>query len=495
MDHSQNHPLRVLFLTAEFDPYAKVGGLGDYSGSLPRSIKVLGAAQNRPVDIRVAIPYHGQFHPQLPQYKKSADITVDIGNEEAHGSAYEFIHEKVPLYLIRRSGKAAGYRAIYNRTQLDDARKFVFYSLAIADLVKKLGWMPDVVHANDWHTALSLHYFAGLRKKNQLFRSIKLLQVIHNMPYLGEGSRGVMKKFGIRPVKSDLIPEWAKFLPLPMGLVSADWIATVSPSYAEELTTKEFSSGLAEFFLANRDKTTGILNGIDTTIWDPEFDPLIPSQFSAANLENRQANKEAVLNDLGLRIDGRKPLLVFISRLTPQKGVDIILKSLPKLLDLDWNAVILGCGDKDLETGLSSFEAAHPDRFRAVLEFNNAMAHKLYAAGDILLMPSRYEPCGLSQMIAMRYGCIPVASAVGGLKDSILPADQSNGTGYLFEGSDENSLIPCLRKALLDYQNEKKWSQMQQRAMDKDFSWTRSAGQYIDLYSQLSRTFQELKTA
>jgi starch synthase len=315
------------------------------------------------------------------------------------------------------------------------------------------------------------------------------------MPYLGEGSRGVMKKFGIRPVKSDLIPEWAKFLPLPMGLVSADWIATVSPSYAEELTTKEFSSGLAEFFLANRDKTTGILNGIDTTIWDPEFDPLIPSQFSAANLENRQANKEAVLNDLGLRIDGRKPLLVFISRLTPQKGVDIILKSLPKLLDLDWNAVILGCGDKDLETGLSSFEAAHPDRFRAVLEFNNAMAHKLYAAGDILLMPSRYEPCGLSQMIAMRYGCIPVASAVGGLKDSILPADQSNGTGYLFEGSDENSLIPCLRKALLDYQNEKKWSQMQQRAMDKDFSWTRSAGQYIDLYSQLSRTFQELKTA
>jgi starch synthase len=175
--------------------------------------------------------------------------------------------------------------------------------------------------------------------------------------------------------------------------------------------------------------------------------------------------------------------------------VDIILKSLPKLLDLDWNAVILGCGDKDLETGLSSFEAAHPDRFRAVLEFNNAMAHKLYAAGDILLMPSRYEPCGLSQMIAMRYGCIPVASAVGGLKDSILPADQSNGTGYLIEGSDENSLIPCLRKALLDYQNEKKWSQMQQRAMDKDFSWTRSAGQYIDLYSQLSRTFQELKTA
>ena len=488
MEHSQKPPLRVLFLTAEFDPYAKVGGLGDYSGSLPKSIKVLGASQNHPIDIRVAIPYHGQFHPRLPLYKKSAEITVDTGNTEAYGSAYEFMHQDVPLYLIRRSGKAAGYRAIYNRTQLDDARKFIFFSLAIADLVKKLGWMPDVVHANDWHTALALHHFASLRKKDHIFSSIKLLQVIHNMPYLGEGTQGVMEKFGIRPVKSRLIPEWGKYLPLPMGLVSADWIATVSPSYAEELTTEKFSSGLADFFMANREKTTGILNGIDTTIWDPENDPLISSQFSAANLRDRQANKESVLQELSLTNDGRKPLLVFISRLTPQKGMDIILKSLPELLNLDWNAVILGCGDKDLETGLSSFEAAHPDRFRALLEFNNPMAHKLYAAGDILLMPSRYEPCGLSQMIAMRYGCIPVASAVGGLKDSIVPADQSNGTGYLFESSDENSLIPCLRKALLDYQNEKKWSQMQQRAMGKDFSWTRSAGQYIDLYSQLSRS-------
>lgn len=487
MDQTQDRPLRILFLTAEYDPFAKVGGLGDYSGSLPRSIKSLGASRHRPVDIRVAIPFHGYFHAQLPYFRKSADIDIDMGKAKAYGSAYEFLHENVPLYLIRRSGKAAGYRAIYNRTQLDDARKFVFFSLAVADLIKKIGWMPDVVHANDWHAALALDHLASLRKNDPFFRSIKLLQVIHNMPYLGEGSQGVMHRFGIRPAKSDLIPEWAKYLPLPMGLVSADRIATVSPSYAEELTTKEFSSGLADFFLANRDKTTGILNGIDTNIWDPENDTLIASRFSASEMEGRQANKDSVLKELGLKSDIRKPLLIFISRLTSQKGVDILLKSLPKLLDQDWNAVILGCGQEDLESGLKAFESAHPDRFRAILEFNNPMAHKLYAAGDILLMPSRYEPCGLSQLIAMRYGCIPVASAVGGLKDSIIPADQPHSTGYLFERSDEKYLVPCLEKALHDYQDQKKWSRMQLRAMRKDFSWAHSAGQYIDLFVQISR--------
>lgn len=485
MEHAQHHPLRVLFLTAEYDPFAKVGGLGDYSGSLPKSIKGLGAARHHPVDIRVAIPFHGQFQALLPQFHKSAEITIDTGKAKAHGSVYEFLHEDVPLYLVQRSGKASGYHAIYNRTQLDDARKFVFFSLAVADLVEKIGWMPDVIHANDWHTALALHHFAGQRKKNKSFRSIKLLQVIHNMPYLGEGTQEVMVKYGIRPVKTDLIPEWGKYLPLPMGLVSADWIATVSPSYADELTTEEFSSGLADFFLANLKKTTGILNGIDTSVWDPENDPLIISQFSTVEMGGRQANKESVLKELGLKNANRKPLLIFISRLTSQKGVDILLNSLPKLLDQDWNAVVLGSGQEDLEAGLKKFESTHPDRFRAILEFNNTMAHKLYAAGDLLLMPSRYEPSGLSQMIAMRYGCIPVASAVGGLKDSIIPADQPQGTGYLFKGSDENSLILCLRKALLDYQNDKKWSLMQQRAMGEDFSWTRSAGQYIDLYYHL----------
>jgi len=487
MDHSQEHPLRVLFLTAEYDPFAKVGGLGDYSGSLPKSIKELGTTTHPPVDIRVAIPYHGQFHPRLPSYRKTSEITVQANQKSAHGSVYELLHNEIPIYLIRRSGRSAGYRTIYNRTSLDDARKFVFFSLAISDMINKIGWMPDVIHANDWHTALALFHLADLRNKSQEFKSIRLLQVIHNMPFLGEGAQSVMQKFGIQQAKSDLIPEWAKYLPLPMGLISADCIATVSPSYAQELTTEEFGSGLEKFFLANMEKTTGILNGIDTSIWDPENDPIIASRFSAAKLGDRQANKATILKDLGLKSTGRTPLLIFISRLTPQKGMDIILKSLPKMLDKDWNAVILGCGDEYLESSLKSFESAHSDRFRAILEFNNPLAHKLYAAGDILLMPSRYEPCGLSQMIAMRYGCIPVASAVGGLKDSIIPSHLPQGTGYLCNCLDEKSFIKELGNALRDYQNKKKWSQMQQTAMRKDFSWTRSAGQYIDLYYQLSK--------
>jgi len=462
--------------------------LADYSGSLPEAIQRLGETEGRPVDIRVAIPYHGNFHPSLPFYEKSADISIATAKGKAHGSAYEIRHKNIPLYLISRSGKAAGYRSIYNKTQLDDARKFVFYSLSIADLVKKIDWLPDLIHANDWHTALTLHHFSGLGKKIQGFRSVKLLQVIHNMPYLGEGAQATMNKYGIQPVKSNSIPEWAKFLPLPMGLVSSDWIAAVSPSYAEELTTKEFSSGLEEFFLAKREMTSGILNGIDTSIWDPKNDPFIPHSFSHTDFQGKQANKESVLKELGFENNVQKPLLIFISRLTPQKGVDIILKSLPKILDMDWNAIILGCGDKDLESSLKVFESEHRDRFRAILEFNSLMAHKLYAAGDILLMPSRYEPCGLSQMIAMRYGCIPVASAVGGLIDSIIPAHLPQGTGYLFERANEISLSQEIEKALHDYLIEMKWSQMQQRAMNTDFSWTRSAGQYIDLYHKLCTT-------
>ncbi len=481
-----DRPLRVLFLTAEFDPYAKVGGLGDYSGSLPAAIRRMSVSEQRPVDIRVAVPYHGLFNTELPHYHKAADLKVNSSRSVASGSAFEFLHQGVPVYLVRRSGRSSGYNAIYNTAPLLDARKYIFYSLAVSDLVKQIDWQPDVIHANDWHTSLSLYRFNTLRQSDSYYRKTKLLQVIHNMPYLGEGTQIVLDQFDIQPVESDFIPEWAEYLPLPMGLVSADWISCVSPSYADELTTHEFGDGLAEYFEHNRQRTSGILNGIDTAVWNPENDPIIFCRYSSPEIESRLENKLAVLGELGLDRNPDKPLLIFISRLTPQKGVDILLESLPKMLDREWNAVFLGCGMDDLESGLRAFESAHPDRFRALIEFNNMTAHKLYAAGDILLMPSRYEPCGLSQMIAMRYGCVPVARAVGGLIDSIVPQDQPGCTGYLFDMANSESLISCLKTALKDFKDHNKWLEMQLRGMNKDFSWKRSAGQYIDLYYRLS---------
>ncbi|HUV15004.1 MAG TPA: glycogen/starch synthase [Pelolinea sp.] len=481
----QTNPLRVLFLTAEYEPFAKVGGLGDYSGSLPKAIGKLVTSRERPVDIRVAVPLHGLFDRKSQNLKKVANIAVPKPHSFSRGSAFEFHHQDVPIYLINRAGNASGYSAIYNPSQIHDARKYVFFSLACADLVKKINWSPDIIHANDWHTALAIYQFSNLRKVDPFYKRSHTLQVIHNMPYLGQGSETILNKFGISPVLTDIMPVWARNLPLPMGLISADKISTVSPSYSDELKEEEFSDGLAGFFIQNSSKTTGILNGIDTDIWNPETDHELVSNFSSESIAKRRINKKSVLREFGLDDGIDKPLLVLISRLTHQKGIDILLQGLPRILDQEWNAIFLGTGQVEYEAAFRTFETLNPDRFKIILQFNNSLAHRLYSAGDILLMPSLYEPCGLSQMIAMRYGCIPVARSVGGLKDSIISDSGPNKTGYLFSDADEVTFTECLRNALLDFTNRKNWESIQKRAMKQDFSWNTSAKKYIELYEEI----------
>lgn len=485
MPISQNRSLRILFLTSEYEPFAKVGGLGDYSGSLPKSICGLTTYDNREIDIRLAMPFHGQFNSQSHAMSKAADLIVTKRVGYARGFAFEFIHNTLPIYLIRRQGNSSGYQSIYNSLQIEDARKYVFFSLAIQDLVKKINWQPDIIHANDWHTSISVRQFAQIRSQLPTSLQPGLLQVIHNMPFLGEGTHSVMREFGVIPVKNIHIPKWAEYLPLPMGVVSSDRAAAVSPTYMQELTTQEFGDGMAEYFIQNRHKTTGILNGIDTTVWNPETDPEIEYHFSIDNLAVRQKNKMQLLKEFDLNSKVDHPLLVFISRLTSQKGVEILLDGLPEILDSNWNVIFLGYGQQDLEIRVKNLQKEHPDRFRSVLEFNATLAHKLYASGDILLMPSLYEPCGLSQLIAMRYGCVPVARSVGGLKDSITSQPDTQKTGYLFESANANSFIQCMAEALRDFKNKPKWDSIQRRAMEKDFSWKRSARQYVDLYEEI----------
>ena len=308
---------------------------------------------------------------------------------------------------------------------------------------------------------------------------------VHNLPFMGEGSQSVLKEFQLDPLKSAVLPNWAKFLPLPMGLEKADEIVAVSPSYAEELKQVEFGDGLANFFIQNTKKTTGILNGIDTEIWNPETDNCITQNFSIDHLNLRKINKEKILQDFDLEKNARKPLLVLISRLSHQKGINLILQGLPLLLNEGWVAIFLGSGQVELENGLKDLESQAPNRIRTVFEFNNDLAHRLYASGDMLLMPSLYEPCGLSQMIAMRYGCIPVARAVGGLKDSICNSPARLKTGYLFEKANGLAFANCLRQAFNDFDDLRKWEAIQTRAMKADFSWKKSAMQYRGLYQAM----------
>jgi len=471
-------------LSAEAFPFIKIGGLGDYAGSLPLAIKNKINPSRFDIDIRIALPFHNEIDLANDKLRKCCNVAVPRKDGVAKGSVYETTHASIQYYFVKRKGNPSGYKSVYNTNPSDDARKYIFFSLASLQFLKEIGWQPHIIHANDWHTAAAVKQLKVLGQSDDFYTHIKSLLVVHNLPFLGEGSQSEIKAYEISKAQSRLLPDWAVTLPFPMGLEAADQIVAVSPSYANELLEEEFSDGLAPFFIAHQHKITGILNGIDTKSWNPSTDPLINNNYSVGQLDKRSANKIHLLKQLGFQsID--HPLLVLISRLTYQKGMDIILKSLPEMIGQHWTAIILGQGQVEYENAFRKLEQAFPDRLKYFSEYNNQLAHELYAAGDILLMPSLYEPCGLSQMIAMRYGCVPVARAVGGLKDSIISDDAHKKDGYLFSQPEPGAFIDCLSQAINDFNNKDKWTPIQSRGMQKDFSWRLSAQKYLDLYVRL----------
>ena len=480
-----DHPLKVLFLASEAEPFYKVGGLGDYAGSLPAALRAIAEKEGRAIDIRVALPFHQAIAVDPSGFKKVARLAVPKKRGTAKGAAFLSTFNDIPYYFIRRSGKAGGYERIYSPDPLQDARKYIFYSLASLRLAEALDWQPDILHANDWHSAVAVHQLKRIAPAHPFFKDTRSLLVVHNLPYMGGGTEDVLNEFGIPPVEAEGLPVWGRHFPLTMGLISADQIVAVSPSYAQELLTEEFGSGLVKFFEHNRDHISGILNGIDTHLWDPRMDAHIPENYSSDTLEKKTLDKTVLLNALGLEPDTSRPLLVVISRLDVQKGVDLILSAMPNLKDLDWNLAVLGSGSPTFERDFKALQEAFPDRVRVSLEFNSHLAHQLYAAGDIFLMPSRYEPCGLSQMIAMRYGCLPVARAVGGLRDTIQAEPPDERTGYLFTEANAASFSQALRQALSNFRDREYWRAAQSRAMRRDFSWELSAQQYLNLYREL----------
>jgi starch synthase len=270
-----------------------------------------------------------------------------------------------------------------------------------------------------------------------------------------------------------------------MGIVSADKIVAVSPTYAEELKTNYFAYGLENYFIDNTEKLTGIINGIDTQQWDPTTDKFILRNFSLNSIRQRNKNKYALIEELGLDTNTECPLLIVISRLENQKGIDQILDALTSITNLTWNAIILGSGHHGYEHAFRALEREQPSRIRAFIEYNATLARKLYSSGDMILMPSLYEPCGLSQMIAMRYGCVPIAHAVGGLKDSIIIEPETKRTGFLFDNPTSSDFIACLKTALNKYQNIDDWKMIQMNGMKMDYSWNKSAKKYGELYYEL----------
>lgn len=476
--------VRVLFLAAEAAPLIKVGGLADVAGSLPRALRRLASSL---CDVRLVLPMHAGIGQKLDSIQKFTEFEIATSDgRELPATILQSEFQGVPLYLI--SGSPIPPDAPIYTGSTTDGDKYVFFSLAALALTQYLAaaWGETILHANDWHTALAVYMLRMQQITHPALRKVRSLLTIHNLPYMGQEARPALDHYSIPPARSTALPEWAQTLPLPMGLWAADHINAVSPTYAEEILTPEFGCGLETFLQGRKDHLSGILNGLDEEEWDPAKDSTLAVTYDWQHLVERQRNKETLLREMQFDTEHRVPLLIIVSRLDRQKGIDIALEGLASLPDQPWKLIILGRGDINLEKMCANFSQTYPDRVRFFPRLDMTLARKLYAGSDILLMPSRYEPCGLTQMIAMRYGCIPVARATGGLKDTIEddPTLQRS-TGFLFTDPTPQAFAQKLREALEHYRDPNLWSEIQKRAMQKDFSWRRSAQAYFDLYQRL----------
>ncbi len=480
--------IKVLFLASEADPLVKVGGLGDVAGSLPPALQRLTGDKTGGVtlDVRTVIPFHAVVRKKAPEAEFLFDFAVPAVGGAVKAQAYRTQADGVPIYLI--AGEPFGADApVYSPDAAVGGEMYIFFSMAVLEMIKKLDWKPDILHANDWHTALAVYALKQRRATDPFFKGMRSVLGVHNLPFMGAGSEAAFDRYGLQPSRYPLLPWWAVKGPLPLGLQTADRIVAVSETYAQEIMTPEYGYGLERMLIARRKAVNGIVNGLDMEAWNPATDADIPLKFSAATLPQRQKNKLALQKEFSLQADPAIPLLILISRMDQQKGVDLALEALALITDRDWQAILLGTGNPELEEACRKLERDYPQRIRAAIRFDARLSRRMYAGGDILLMPSRYEPCGLAQMMAMRYGCVPLARATGGLQDTILDADSeaASGTGFLFKPATGAACAEALARALMAYGEVGRWRGIQLHGMAQDFSWEKSAVRYVRLYQEL----------
>jgi starch synthase len=470
--------LKVLYLAAEAAPLVKVGGLADVAGSLPGALRALGH------DVRLAIPGYGALDWAGLQPKPAARFDLPHAGGAQAADIYETLSGTTPLYLVTGPPIPKDGR-IYGAGIAEDAPKFVFFSLAALFACQALGWKPDVVHANDWHTGTAVQWLAAHGRDNDFYRSVASVFTIHNLLYRGEGSGRALAEYGVAVTEiARALPDWLRDAPLGLALLAADMLSTVSPTYAREILTPAYGEGLDGVLRARRDRLVGIVNGLDLEVWNPATDKALAARFDTDSLPRRGANKKALQAEAGLEPQPRTPLLAVVSRLDAQKGLDIAVPAVRRWLAAGGQFVLLGTGQPSLEHDYALIERDHPGRASARLRFDPVFARRIYGGADMVLIPSRYEPCGLTQMIAMRYGAVPVVRRTGGLADTVTDFGDPGGTGFMFDEFNPWALGDSLDRALSVYAHPRPWAEIQLRGMRSDFSWTRSAAQYVQLYER-----------
>lgn len=476
--------MQVVFASAEAAPFVKTGGLGDVAGSLPRALVAAGA------DVIVMVPKYGTIASEYTdRMDHVADFYVSLGWRNEYCGLERLVIDGVTYLFIDNERY---FKRDYPYGFFDDGERFAFFSKAVTESLQHLpeGFQCDVLHCNDWHTALAPVFLREFYQGLPLYERVKTVFSIHNIAFQGQYADTILNDI----LGMAHIPNAARQLRcdersinyMQGALDYSDAITTVSPSYAWEIQTPEYGEGLDGILRRRSNVLSGILNGIDTDAWNPATDPMIHANYSAADMSGKKACKAALQEELGLEVRDDRPLMVMVTRLTRQKGMDLVTYALDRILSGGVQVAVLGTGD--YEEPMRYFANKYPGTCAARITFDNALSHRMYAGADMFLMPSLFEPCGLSQMIAMRYGTLPVVRETGGLRDTVAPYNQftGEGTGFTFANFNGDEMGDAVfRGARLYWDDHAAWDQLVQNAMAADFSWVRSADEYMNLYHNL----------
>jgi starch synthase len=485
---------KVWYLASEVSPFAKTGGLGDVTGSFPKALKT----KNQ--EIRVIMPKYKSINERkyvLREVIRLKDIPVTINDvtRTINVKSAFLPDSKVQIYFVEIP-EFFGRSGLYTDSATgkdfpDNAERFAYFCKGALETLKILSWRPDIIHCNDWQSALTPYYLNTIYKDDDFLQGIKTIFTIHNFSYQGVFKKSVAPSLDIQPeeVEENGAFENDGNLNLLKGaILYSDQITTVSETYAKEISTKkEFGYGLEKVLQKKSKAFSGIINGVDYSVWSPSVDKLIPFKYSEEDMEGKKQNKQALLTRVNLKYQDDVPVIGMISRVVEQKGFNLLLDAMSQLMELNIQLVILGTGDKKIEKEIVSLQKKYSNKISLNQAFDETLAHMIEAGSDIFLMPSSYEPCGMNQMYSLKYGTIPIVFNIGGLAETITEydADKKSGNGFVFDKYNAKDMIRAVKRALKLYKKTESWKELQLSVMQEDFSWDQSAQNYLDLYVKM----------